>query len=85
MPVRPPEINVETKPIANIIGTVNFMLARQMVVSQLNTFIADGTAISNVINVNIEPRKGLMPETNIWCAQTKNERNIIPASELIIA
>ena len=56
-----------------------------MVVSQLNTFIADGIAISKVSNTNTEPRKGFIPLTNMWCAQTRNARMAIANSDPTIA
>ena len=65
IPVKPPEMNSDTKPNANIIATVNLKLPFQIVVNQLNTFTADGTAINNVSNTKIEPKKGLIPVTNI--------------------
>ena len=48
IPVKPPEINMLTKPIAKNIAGVNRIFPRHKVVSQLNTLIADGTAINNV-------------------------------------
>src|SRR5579871_3445966 len=78
-------MNNDTKPIANSIPTVNLRLPRHMVVIQLNTFTADGTAINNVKSTNIEPRNGLIPVTNIWCAQTRNANTAIPMSDMIIA
>ena len=48
IPVKPPEINMLTNPIANSIAGVNRIFPRHKVVSQLNTLIADGMAISNV-------------------------------------
>ncbi len=47
--------NKLTKPIANNIAGVNLMLPRHKVVSQLNTLMAEGTAMSNVSNTNIDP------------------------------
>ena len=65
IPVSPPEINKLTNPIANSVAGVNLILPRHNVVSQLNTLMADGTAISNVSNTNMEPRNGFKPVTNI--------------------
>ena len=56
-----------------------------MVVNQLNTLIADGTAISKVNNTNIDPKNGFNPVTNMWCAQTKNARIAIANNEPTIA
>ena len=57
IPVNPPDINKLTKPIANNIPTEKRILPRHNVVSQLNTFMADGTAISNVSNTKMEPSR----------------------------
>ena len=48
---------------------------------QLNAFTAEGIAINKVVNVNTEPKKGLIPEINIWCAHTINDKNAIPKIE----
>src|SRR5205814_6621865 len=85
IPVSPPEMNKLTKPIANNMAGVNLMFPRQRVVSQLNTLIAEGTAISNVSNTKTEPRNGFKPVTNIWCAQTRKERMAIANKEPTIA
>ena len=54
-------------------------------VSQLNTLIADGTAINKVSSTNTEPRKGFNPVTNMWWAQTKNASIAIANKEPTIA
>jgi len=64
-PVNPPEINKLTKPIEKSIPGEKRMFPRHRVVNQLNTFIADGTAINNVRSTKNEPRKGFKPVTNI--------------------
>ena len=71
--------------MANNIPGVNLILPLHRVVNQLNTFIADGTAINNVSNTNTEPRNGLSPLTNIWCAQTRNARMAMANNEPTIA
>ena len=84
-PVSPPEMNSDTNPIAKSIGGLNRIFPRHIVVSQLNTFTAEGTAISNVSNTKIDPRNGLIPVTNIWCAHTRKASSVIPINEMIIA
>src|SRR5436190_11402099 len=84
-PVNPPEMNKLTKPIEKSVAGVSRILPRQRVVSQLNTLIADGTAINKVNNTNMDPRNGFSPVTNIWCAQTRNERIVIANSEPTMA
>ncbi len=56
-----------------------------MVVSQLNTLMAEGTAISSVSKTNTEPRKGFKPVTNIWCAHTRKARIVMANMEPTIA
>src|SRR6476620_9967804 len=85
IPVRPPEINKLTKPIEKSIPGVKRMLAFQSVVSQLKTFIAEGTAINKVSNTKNEPRNGFKPVTNMWCAHTKKERDAIANKEPTMA
>src|SRR5688572_8004275 len=74
-----------TKPIANNIAGVNLILPLHKVVSQLNTLMADGTAINKVSKTKKEPKKGFKPVTNIWCAQTKKERVAIANKDPTIA
>ena len=66
IPVRPPVINVDTKPIENSIAGFICRFPFHMVVIQLKAFTADGIAISKVVNVNTEPKNGFIPEINIW-------------------
>ena len=51
----------------------------------MNAFTADGIAIKRVVNVNTDPKKGFIPEINIWCPQTIVERNAIAKIEATIA
>ncbi len=85
MPVRPPEMKSDTKPIEKSIAEVNRMLPRQSVAIQLNTFTADGTAMMSVRNIKMDPRNGFIPVMNIWWAHTMNESSEMPSSEPIIA
>src|SRR5215470_13120193 len=66
IPLNPPLTNIDTNPIANNPAAVKRIRAPQTVPSQLKVFTADGTAISRVVNVNTEPRKGFIPLTNMW-------------------
>src|SRR5690554_438510 len=85
IPVSPPVIKVETIPIENNIAGFICKLPFQIVVIQLNAFTADGIAINSVVNVNTDPRKGFIPETNIWCPHTIVDKNAIASTEVIIA
>ncbi len=85
IPVKPPEMNKLTKPIANNIPGVKRILPLHKVVNQLNTLMAEGTAINSVSNTNMEPRNGFNPVTNMWCAQTRNARIEIANNDPIIA
>ena len=61
----PPLTNNETNAMANRAGTVNRIRAPQTVPIQLNVLMAEGTAMSNVVSVNTEPRNGFIPLTNM--------------------
>src|SRR6266849_2250176 len=78
IPDKPPMVNMETNPMAFSIGTWKRMLPRQIVPSQLNTLIAEGTAMSSVETMNVDPRVGFMPLMNMWWPQTIQPRNAIP-------
>ena len=71
--------------MANKAAGVKRILPRQIVVSQLNTLIAEGTAINNVKRTNTEPKNGFNPVTNMWCAHTKKARIAIANKEANIA
>ncbi|MNI73363.1 hypothetical protein D3C73_1293650 [compost metagenome] len=78
-PEKPPMENRITNATANSIGVSNVNEPCHMVLAQLNTFTPVGTAISNVAYMkNNSPTSG-MPTTNMWCAQTMNDRNAILA------
>ena len=68
IPVKPPEINKLTNPIANNVAGVKRILPLHNVVSQLNTLMADGTAINKVSNTNIEPRNGFRESEEVKLA-----------------
>src|SRR3712207_819062 len=77
MPDSPPITNMLTNASEWSIGVVNWMLPRQSVPSQLNTLIADGTAMNIVLIANVVPSVGFIPLWNMWWAQTMNPRNAI--------
>src|SRR5690606_10998393 len=85
IPVSPPDINMETKPIANSIGTLSLKLPRYRVPIQLNTFTADGTAIINVKTTKKLEINGLTPAINIWCAHTIKDKNAMANIEKTMA
>ena len=66
IPVKPPLIKVDTKPMENNIAGFIFRFPFHRVVIQLNAFTAEGIAINNVVNVNTEPRNGFIPVINMW-------------------
>ena len=74
-----------TKPMENNMPGVNRIFPFQSVVSQLNTLMAEGTAINKVNNTKKAPRKGFNPVTNIWCAHTRKARIQIANKEPTIA
>ena len=78
-PVKPPIVNTNRKPIANIIGVSNVIEPRHIVATQLNTFTPVGTAISIVAYMKKSWPVTGMPVANMWCAQTMNERIAIDA------
>ena len=51
----------------------------------MNAFTADGIAINNVVKVNTDPKKGFMPEINMWCPQTMVDKKAIANIEATIA
>src|SRR6266446_6157292 len=79
IPDRPPIVNIATNATACIIGTWNRRLPRHMVPIQLNTLIAEGTAIRRVDTMKDDPSVGFMPLTNMWWPHTIQPRNAIPA------
>ena len=85
IPVRPPEMNMLTKPMENSMAGVNRTFPRQIVVIQLNTLMADGIAIRRVNSTKTDPMNGFIPDTNIWCAHTRKARIQIANKEPTIA
>ena len=74
IPERPPLMKSETTPMAQSMGVSNRIRARHKVASQLNTFTAEGTAMSIVPTAKAIARYGLMPLTNMWWPQTTKLR-----------
>ena len=62
-PVRPPLMNVNTKPIAKSIGTVKWMLPFHNVRTQLYTLSAVGIAMISVVVAKKKPKYGFIPLT----------------------
>src|SRR5690348_6498012 len=77
-PESPPMVNIATNPMALSMGTWKRRFPRHMVPIQLNTLIADGTAMIMVVTMKVEPRVGFIPETNMWWPHTIHPRNAIP-------
>src|SRR5215475_3414256 len=84
IPLNPPLTNIDTKPKANSPAAVKRIRAPQTVPNQLNVFTAEGTAISSVVSVNTEPRKGFIPLTNIWWPHTTKLRTAMATIEYTI-
>src|SRR5262245_30125846 len=78
MPDSPPMVNIATKAMPLSIGVVKWMLPFHMVPSQLNTLMADGTAITMVATMNVVPRRGFMPDWNMWWPHTIQPRKAMP-------
>jgi len=65
--------------MANSIGVSKVIEPLHMVAVQLKIFTPVGTAMDMVAYMkNSSPVSG-MPTVNMWCAQTKNDRNAIEA------
>ncbi len=77
IPLRPPTVNNETNPMAHNIGVWKRMFPRHIVPNQLNTLIADGTAIAIVEIMNDVPNSGFIPLWNIWWPQVIQPRKAI--------
>src|SRR5437660_10415531 len=78
IPDSPPITNMATNPTACIIGTWKIRLPRHIVPIQLNTLIAEGTAMTIVETMNDEPSAGFMPLTNMGWPHTSQPRQPIP-------
>ena len=58
-------VNIETREIENIIGTVNLRLPPHIVAIQFRIFTPVGTAMNMVVAENAATPTGPRPETNI--------------------
>src|SRR5262245_34762381 len=81
IPDSPPMMNMDTNPMANSMGVTRRMRAPQSVPSQLNTLMADGSAIMIVAVMNTSPTLGFMPDMNMWWPHTMKPRPAMPAIE----
>ena len=81
----PPEINIDTNPIANKLAGLNRILPPYKVAIQLNTLTAEGTAIIKVNMTKKFEMKGFTPDINIWCAQTMKDKKAMASMEYTIA
>jgi hypothetical protein len=70
MPLRPPMMNIDTKPIAISIGVGNVKEPRHMVAIQLKIFTPVGTPTAMVVVRKTAFATGPRPVANIWCAHT---------------
>src|SRR5437660_12802012 len=77
MPDSPPITNIATNATALSMGTRKPMLPRHIVPIQLNTFTAEGTAITSVDNMKDDLRVGLIPLMNMRWPDTIQPTNAI--------
>src|SRR5439155_82852 len=70
IPDNPPITNIATNATACSMGTWKRMLPRHIVPIQLNTFTAEGTAITSVDTMKDDPRVGFIPLMNMWWPHT---------------
>src|SRR5438034_8283594 len=75
MPDSPPITNIATNATALSMGTWKRMLPRHIVPIQLNTFTAEGTAITSVDTMKDDPSVGFIPLMNMWWPHTIQPRN----------
>ena len=80
-PESPPIMNIQRKPIANIIGVRIVRCPFQSVPIQLKILTPVGTAIAIVISANAAVAVVPMPVVNMWWLQTPKPRNPIEAPE----
>ncbi len=78
MPDSPPITNIATNATALSMGTWKRMLPRHIVPIQLNTFTAEGTAMTSVDTMKDDPSVGFIPLMNMWWPHTIQPRNAIP-------
>ena len=66
IPVKPPEMNRDTKPTAKSDAGLNLMFALYIVEIQLKTLTAEGTAMINVKMTKKFEINGFTPDMNMW-------------------
>jgi hypothetical protein len=81
MPEKPPIMNIQTKPRANIMGVRIWSCPPHMVPIQLNILTPVGTAIAIVARENAAVATVPMPVVNIWCDHTPKPRKPMVAPE----
>lgn len=79
IPVRPPDVNRNTKPRAHTMGGEYSTLDPYMVAIQLNTLIPVGTAMIIVAAVKYARVSTSIPTVNMWWAQTMKPRIAMPS------
>ena len=81
MPERPPIMNIQRKPSANIIGVRIVRWPPQRVPIQLKIFTPVGTAIAIVMRAKAAVATVPMPVVNMWWLQTPKPRKPMEAPE----
>ncbi len=76
-PLSPPMMNIPTKARPWSMGRVKWMSPFHSVPSQLNTLIAEGTAMTIVDTMKVVPSIGFIPLWNMWWPQTIQPRKAI--------
>ena len=85
-PLIPPRMKLPTKPSANSMPVFSrWTLPSKRVATQEKILIPVGTAISAEVIIIGTRSQANIPETNMWCAQTLNERTTIPSREIAIS
>ena len=72
IPLRPPTMNMATKPAQFNITVLNRTWPPQIVPIQLKVLIAEGKAIIIVDVMKVMPSAGFIPLVNMWCPHTMN-------------
>ncbi len=85
MPLNPPMTNMLTNASEKHIGVVNRIEPFQIVPIQLNTLMAEGTAMTIVESENAAESTMFMPETNMWWPHTMKPRKPMAMIENTIA
>src|SRR5438105_778831 len=78
IPDSPPMVNSATNATAFSVGVVKWMSPRHIVPIQLNTLMADGTAMTIVATMKVVPSRGFMPLWNMWWPHTTQPSTAMP-------